>query len=64
MMRGHRQGECRAPLRAFWSFLFIMSLKFLFIYERFFETDADKFTLRSVDAAAADHSCWDIVCVL
>lgn len=34
-----------------------MSLKFLFIYERFFKTDADKFTLCSLDVAAADHSC-------
>lgn len=68
-MRGHRLGEWRASLRAFWSsssfffFLFIMSLKFLFIYERFFKTDAEEFTLRSLDVAAADHSCWDTVCV-
>lgn len=38
-------------------FLFIVSLKFLFIYECFFKTDADKFTLHSLDVAAADHSC-------
>ena len=40
-----------------------MGLKFLFIYERFFKTDAGEFTLRSLDVAAADHSCWDAVCV-
>lgn len=57
MMRGHRQGECWASLGAFLKFLFIVSLKFVFIYERFFETDADKFTLRSLDVATADHSC-------
>lgn len=43
--------------------IYCQFLKFLFIYEYVFKTDAGEFTLHSLDVAAVDHRCWDAVCV-
>lgn len=46
-MRGHRETDNVG----------MAALCVCFIYERLFETDADGFTLRSLDVATADHIC-------